>query len=252
MSLAGIYDGALSAMFVLAAVTCLALLFIAAPYGRHSRGGWGPTVSSRIGWILMESPAVVAFSAIFAMGPRHADLVPLLLFAMWQFHYLQRAFVYPFSLPRESKPMPLVVLGSGFAFNVWNAFLNAGWLGTLSHYSRSWLSDPRFLAGVVVFGVGHTINRNADRALGRLRAPGETGYKVPHGGIYEWVSCPNYLGEIIEWVGWALATWSTAGLAFAVYTIANLAPRALSHHRWYRQTFPDYPPQRKALIPLIL
>jgi len=40
-----------------------------------------------------------------------------------------------------------------------------------------------------------------------------------------------------------------AGLAFAVWTIANLAPRARSNHKWYRETFPDYPENRKALLP---
>ena len=60
---------------------------------------------------------------------------------------------------------------------------------------------------------------------------------------------PNYLGEIVVWSGWALATWSLPGLAFAVWTIANLAPRARSHHTWYQETFPDYPAERKALVP---
>jgi protein-S-isoprenylcysteine O-methyltransferase Ste14 len=67
--------------------------------------------------------------------------------------------------------------------------------------------------------------------------------------LYRWISCPNYLGEIVEWSGWALATWSLPGLAFAVWTAANLAPRAHSHHLWYREHFEDYPPQRKALLP---
>ena len=71
------------------------------------------------------------------------------------------------------------------------------------------------------------------------------------GGAFELVSCPNYLGEILEWCGWALATWSWPGLAFALYTIANLAPRAVTHHRWYRETFPDYPPKRRALVPYL-
>jgi hypothetical protein len=66
------------------------------------------------------------------------------------------------------------------------------------------------------------------------------------------VSAPNYLGEIVEWSGWALATWSLAGLAFALYTTANLAPRALANHRWYRQQFPGYPPERRALLPHLL
>jgi steroid 5-alpha-reductase/3-oxo-5-alpha-steroid 4-dehydrogenase 1 len=79
-----------------------------------------------------------------------------------------------------------------------------------------------------VFVLGFTLNRRADRMLRQLRAPGETGYKIPYGGLFERVSCPNYLGEIIEWSGWALATWSLPGVSFAVWTFANLAPRAAS------------------------
>jgi hypothetical protein len=57
---------------------------------------------------------------------------------------------------------------------------------------------------------------------------------------------------MVQWAGWALATWSLAGLAFAVYTGANLAPRALAHHAWYRQRFPDNPARRRALVPFVL
>ena len=58
--------------------------------------------------------------------------------------------------------------------------------------------------------------------------------------------------ELIEWTGWAVASWSAGGLAFAVYTAANLGPRAWSTHRWYRRSFPDYPVERKALIPSLI
>ena len=92
---------------------------------------------------------------------------------------------------------------------------------------------------------------HSDRVLINLRKPGETGYKIPVGGGYRWVTAPNYLGEILEWTGWAILTWSTAGLSFAVFTMANLAPRAFSNHTWYRENFPDYPPERKALIPYL-
>jgi hypothetical protein len=50
-------------------------------------------------------------------------------------------------------------------------------------------------------------------------------------------------------MGWAVATWSLSGLAFATWTAANLAPRARANHRWYLETMPDYPPERKALLP---
>ena len=105
------------------------------------------------------------------------------------------------------------------------------------------------MAGAALFLVGFGINLWADNTLRGLRHPGETGYKIPYGGLYRYISCPNYFGEIIEWIGWALATWSLPGLAFAVWTIANLAPRAWSHHQWYIKRFSEYPRERKALIP---
>ena len=116
-------------------------------------------------------------------------------------------------------------------------------------FSGRWLSDPRFLAGAALFVAGLATHAWADEALRRLRRPGEGNYRVPQGGLFRWVSCPNYLGEIVQWSGWALLTWSPPGLAFAVWTAANLAPRARAHHRWYRDRFPDYPPGRRALLP---
>ena len=90
---------------------------------------------------------------------------------------------------------------------------------------------------------------HSDNILLSLRKQGRTGYAIPDCGAFRYVSCPNYLGEILEWTGWAIATWSLGGLAFCVFTIANLVPRAFSNHRWYRDQFPDYPPGRRALIP---
>jgi len=68
-----------------------------------------------------------------------------------------------------------------------------------------------------------------------LRENGNSVYKIPEGGMFNLVSSPNYLGEILEWTGWAIATWSLAGLSFALWTFANLAPRALANHRWVGQ-----------------
>jgi len=44
-------------------------------------------------------------------------------------------------------------------------------------------------------------------------------------------------------------TWSLPGLSFAVWTAANLIPRALHHHSWYKKEFKDYPQKRKAIFP---
>ena len=79
-----------------------------APYGRHVRTGWGPTLPARVGWVVMESPAVVLFATIYSFGDHAAELAPLLLLALWQLHYINRTFVYPFRMRAAGKRMPIV------------------------------------------------------------------------------------------------------------------------------------------------
>ena len=117
---------------------------------------------------------------------------------------------------------PAAVVAMAVLFNVLNAYINARWISHLGFYPSDWLTSLPFLVGVVLFGGGWLINQHADRTLIGLRKPGEAHYSIPRGGFYRYVSCPNYLGEIVEWIGWAILTWSLAGLAFAVFTIANL------------------------------
>jgi len=247
------YRIALAGVFVAAAATALALVFVTAPYGRHARSGWGPGIPSALGWLIMESPAALVVAVLFVAAERPAGAPAVAFLAMWEAHYAYRAFAYPFLRRGGRRSMPLSVVVMAIAFNAWNGYLNGRCLFSLCPArDASWLADPRFVVGAALFVAGMWINRRSDATLRSLRAPGETGYRIPRGGLFEYVSSPNYLGELVEWVGWAIATWSLAGLAFAVFTAANLLPRAVSHHRWYRGRFPEYPEDRRAVIPFLL
>lgn len=241
----------LGVWMALGAVTFVGLFVRPAPYGRYAASGSRRTIPSRWGWLLMESPAVFLFVALWANG-RHRDAaVSIAFLLLWLSHYLWRTFVYPLRLgPRGDRPMPLEIVVSAFAFQLANVYLNARWLFELAPtYPDDWFADPRFLGGVALFAAGTWVNRRADATLRALAGAGD--YAIPRGGLYRWVSCPNYLGEIVLWCGWALATWSLPGLAFAHWTVANLAPRARAHHRFYRERFPDYPAERRALVPFV-
>jgi protein-S-isoprenylcysteine O-methyltransferase Ste14 len=198
----------------------------------------------------MESPAVLAFLAFYASGAHAFDPAPIAMASIWLCHYVYRTFIFPFRL-RSNRPMPVSIVLAGFSFNLANAYTNGHQLAAVGDYS-GWLSGARFFIGLALFGVGWGVNLHSDHVLLRLRAPGESGYRIPHGGLYRWLSCPNYLGEMTEWLGWAILTWSGAGLAFFLFTSANLIPRAIAHHAWYQKTFADYPPRRKAILPGLL
>lgn len=146
--------------------------------------------------------------------------------------------------------MPIAVMCLAFLFTATNSYLNGRSLFVdVIPNAPSGITELHVVLGAFVFLVGFAINQHADWVLLHLRKPGETGYKIPQGGLYRWITCPNYFGEIIEWFGFALCTQSFAALVFALWTVANLLPRARSHHVWYQQTFPDYPATRKALLP---
>jgi len=208
-------------------------------------------MSTRGAWIIFESPAVVVFAAIYLAGDNAFTTTPLVLLGMWQFHYVIRTLVFPLRIRETGKRIPVLIIGLAVLFNVLNAYVNARWISHFGHYDVSWLTSAPFIAGILVFAAGWLINQHADRTLIHMRPPGDSAYKIPRGGMYRWISCPNYLGEIVTWIGWAIATWSLAGTAFAVFTIANLLPRALAIHRWYKNEFPDYPRSRKAIIPFM-
>lgn len=250
MTTDALFNMVLIVWIALSLVIFTMLFFITAPYGRHVKKGWGISLNSKLGWVLMEAWSPLIIAACFLLGSAPVTAPSICFLILWEAHYIHRAFIYPFSLNSSDSNMPLSVVLSGIFFNFINASLNGYYVFSLSGgYPDHWLTDPRFIIGVLLFVAGFIINRQADLILGRLRKPGEKEYKIPSGMLYNWVSCPNYLGEIMIWCGWALATWSLAGLSFALWTIANLAPRARSHQEWYHKTFPDYPAGRKTLLP---
>lgn len=118
-------------------------------------------------------------------------------------------------------------------------------------YSDGWYMDIRFLSGMIVFLIGMAINIHSDHILRNLRQPGEETYKIPQGGFFNYVSGANFLGEIVEWFGYAIATWTMPAFSFAFFTLCSIGPRAYHHHKFYLKKFTDYPKSRKVLIPFI-
>lgn len=234
----------------LAILTFFLLLFVTAPFGRHTKTSWGPMINNRWAWFIMEIPSPLAFSLCFFLLGGNSSSVAYLLWSLWLFHYINRSIIYPIRQRDNKKKMPLVVTFSAIFFNVVNGFMN-GYAFSMVQYDISWWFSPFFIIGAILFTVGMVINWQSDHILLHLRQPGETHYRIPYGGFFRWVSCPNLMGETIEWIGFALMASHLGAWAFAIWTAANLLPRAWKHHQWYLKKFEDYPKQRKAVIPFV-
>jgi 3-oxo-5-alpha-steroid 4-dehydrogenase 1 len=233
-------------------VTFIYLFYVDAPYGRHIRKGWGMNISARTGWVIMESPCVILMMIYAWLVRDQLQHVHIAFLIFWLVHYVHRSFIYPFIIDMTNPKMPISIAASAFFFNIINVNVQAIGIFYFAEYAHNWINGPIFYLGTLIFFTGMFINIRSDYLIVSLRKRKGPGYHIPNKFMHKYISAPNYFGEIIEWTGWAVLTWSISGLVFAIWTVANLFPRALAHHKWYHNKFNNYPKNRKAIIPGII
>ncbi len=248
------FDIFLIVMSVLALFVFIALHFFEAGYGYLFNRKYGLPVPNKIGWVMMESPVFILMYVLWATSPRMWEAAPLALFLLFQSHYLQRSFIFPLLIRGNSK-MPLGIVVMGMVFNTLNALMQGGWIFWVApdDFYADWFSKPYIWIGGALFLFGMIINIHSDYIIRHLRKPGDSRHYIPRGGMFRYVSSANYFGEFTEWVGFAIASWSWAGVVFAWWTFANLAPRAFSLYKRYEKEFGDEftSLKRKKIIPFI-
>ena len=241
-------------MILFGVLTASTVSFITAPYGRYSTTARGKLIPARIAWFTFETFNLITSLLVLLLSKTQSSITlpNYVLFGFFITHYFHRAIIYPLlRMPNSASPMPISILLSGILFCAYNGTMQSYALLVVYEYPEHWIIDARFIIGLTLGITGAFINITSDSTLLRLRKRGT--YAIPTGGLFNVVSCANYFGEIVEWTGFAIAAWSLPALAFSLYTMANLIPRSISHHRSYRQRFGrQYPSNRKAVIPFIL
>jgi len=249
-------------MILVGIIVFVALYFVDAGYGKMVSDKWGPAINNRIGWLLMECPVFLVVLYFWAKSDVKFDAPYLVFFLLFELHYFHRSFVAPM-LMRGNGKMPLAIMAMSVAFNMINGYIQGKWLFEIAPhhpeyaqlYTNDWFTDWRFIAGIVIFFVGMAINWHSDYTIRHLRKPGDTKHYLPKGGFYNYVTSANYFGEIVEWAGWALLTFSLAGFVFVWFTFANLVPRANSIYYKYQEQFADEfkarRPRLKRVFPFI-
>jgi len=222
-------------------------LIYKAPYGKHSTKKWGKSIDNKTGWILMELPALLTCPLIYFTISEEINL-NVVFIVLWITHYLNRTVIYPLRIKTKGKKIPIAIVASAFFFNMVNGILNGYFLTLLQFES---ISELYLILGLIIFIIGFYINISSDNLLIKLRT-NQKGYVIPNGKLFNYVSCPNFFGEIIEWLGFAIMTLNPGSLSFLIWTICNLIPRSKAHHKWYKENFENYPKKRKAVIPYLL
>ncbi len=256
-----VYDTILFCGFCLVLGTLAAAPIMQSPYGRFGSNRFGITLDPRIGWFLMELPATLTFLWFYFSGPRWDETVPLIFMGVWLIHYTYRGFIFPSLMrvyPGSRKSFSILVVAIGWIVTTMHGYFNGSYFSTYGdQYLNQWLLEPRFIAGIVIYYTGFAVIIHSDSVIRNLRSrekgAGQAArYSIPDGGLFRYVSNPQYLGELMAWTGFAVFTWSLGGVFILAISAANLLPRAFATHRWYLENFSGYPADRKVLIPFVL
>lgn len=242
MTLESFFYGYQWGMIIVGVLVFIALQFITPGYGITFNNRWGLSIPSRLGWLIMEMPVFVIMLIIYThslvSGIKTFNIVTLICLLIFQIHYFQRSFIFP-SLMKGQSRMPLSIISIGIIFNASNAFIQGGWLFLFSpenYYPISWLWSPQFIIGCSLFFIGMYINIKSDRIIRALRKTrNDNNYYLPQGFLFKYINSSNYFGEIIEWCGFAIMTWSIPGLVFVLWSLANIVPRAKAVYKRYTQ-----------------
>lgn len=224
--------------------------FYSFPYGRtyiRGKSVLKVEVPDRIAFILVHSSGLIIFMILF-WKCKYTNMLsfPAIIYII---HYAHRVGVYPFSRSLKSKPWPL------------ESVLYYSLVNCITGYTIAFMIifDYKALALFVKILLTVLVGLSAfcaavhDYQLSFLRAAGDSGYRIPSGLCFKWVSCPNYEFEMLQWIFYACYFHlGTPVISFVLWQFANLSARSKSSHEAYQKIFlSKYPEKRTAMIPFL-
>lgn len=181
---------------------------------------------------------------------RELSMVQLLGYAMVTFHFLKREYetimVHRFS----HSTMPLSNLFKNSAhYWILSGFGIGHFLFSSSFTSSK--SIPMIYASVAIFIAAELGNFRSHLILRDLRPEGSNARAIPRGFGFSLLSCPNYFFEMVAWCAFSFMTDLPSAWFFTVVASGQMWLWAVKKHKRYLKEFPDYPTNRKPMIPFI-
>ncbi|KAK1576196.1 hypothetical protein Q3G72_011767 [Acer saccharum] len=201
----------------------------------------------RFGMLFMYTPSFLAGLASFWLFPHH-NFRFLLLISALTIHFFKRIseviFIHKYS--------GSIMVDSGIVISL--GYLISTSIMIYSQYLSQELGEPSIdlkYLGIFLFLVGISGNFYHHYLLSKMRKDGEKEYKIPKGGLFDFVVCPHYLFEILGFVGISFISQNLYALSYAVGVILYLTGRSYATRKWYLSKFEDFPKHVKAIFPYL-
>ncbi|KAF4984648.1 hypothetical protein FZEAL_224 [Fusarium zealandicum] len=207
-----------------------------------------------LGPILIHAAFVAARPYLYSNGDKDMSTAQWLSFGMIMLHFIKREYETLFVHKFSASTMPWTNIFK-------NSFFYWAFSGVVCAY---FIYHPTSLAaqadipiidaiGAAIYLFGETGNALVHKYLASLRSTGGTERKIPTGYGFELVTCPNYMFEVLSWVGIIVASRSWTVALFISIGIAQMFPWGKGKERTYRKEFGDkYKKKRYVMLPGLL
>lgn len=210
----------------------------------YSKFASGKGLPSRIGMLIVYSVPILVITLCALPYLQHATLMQWTVYAALMTHFgkrvLESLFLHKYSGTMDALAVGIISLSYSFMGGM------ISWLNAQPAVEMGGL----FYAGLVLFVVGQAGNFYHHLLLANLRKTAD-GYHIPHGGWFDYATCPHYFFEILAWLGIALLSSHLYAVLALVSMSGYLISRSIKTRQWYLKRFSDYPTKRKLMIPFI-
>eukprot|EP00199_Chlamydomonas_sp_CCMP681_P007022 CAMPEP_0119107156 /NCGR_PEP_ID=MMETSP1180-20130426/8574_1 /TAXON_ID=3052 ORGANISM="Chlamydomonas cf sp, Strain CCMP681" /NCGR_SAMPLE_ID=MMETSP1180 /ASSEMBLY_ACC=CAM_ASM_000741 /LENGTH=300 /DNA_ID=CAMNT_0007092605 /DNA_START=91 /DNA_END=990 /DNA_ORIENTATION=- len=166
--------------------------------------------------------------------PAQRPLVQTLALAYWSFHYSKRIFETFLVHKFGHDTMPIMNLVRNCAY-YW------GFAAYVSYFNNHPLyTAPPVQQSVVALGLAmlcQLSNLKCHLILSNLRKPGEKGYKIPKGFLFNYITCANYTCEVLGWALFTVAVQAVPAGIFALVGTVQMAQWAIQKHKRLKKVF---------------
>lgn len=219
-------------------------------YSKFNKHG---AISSKIGMVFVYSVPMLFYIYCYAISTFTSSLYHQLVLWAIVIHFTKRLlevlFLHTYSGKMSLSTIIAIITGYCATVGTFHYEVN---IRTHSYFLEENSILISSILGIILFFAGEIVNLYHHFLLRKLRTSDSLSYQIPQGGLFKYINCPHYLAEIVSWIG--IAILSKYIISFGVISIisAYLIARSFNTTKWYKNHFPNYPLERKSIIPYLL
>lgn len=209
-------------------------------------------INAQFGWSICYGAPLVVYAVLWYLSGMPQSIFQLVSLATYLGHFIKRIMEALF-LHKYSKKMLLLPVIEISMFYCLGAVIQHYWCNIYTHGLFADKLSSNYMAimvGILVYVIGESLNFYHHSILANLRPAGtSTGYAIPHAGLFHYVVCPHYLGELIAWYGMALAGQHLGMYLAWLVMVCYLCGRSHQTHLWYQKKIENFPKDRRNIFP---